>query len=233
MESKLDPYLDLIQRMINDGRTDEQVSDFLRFECGISRGASKANIRRFCAERGLKRIRVQDSQLEVDVAKAITETGPTYGRKMMTGYLVSKGVKASEGRVGQLLRSINQPYHIARYNGCRNINPVPYSADYMGHKLHIDQNEKMVMFGVTHVAAIDGFSSKIVGHSTMPVKNNLVIYQDVYRSAVLEYGIWDQVRVDHGKEFFLTLFMQEKLADHRYNTERQPYRQTSSTKVSV
>lgn len=61
------------------------------------------------------------------------------------------------------------------------MNPVPYSADYMGHKLHIDQNEKMVMFGVTHVAAIDGFSSKIVGHSTMPVKNNLVIYQDVYR----------------------------------------------------
>lgn len=45
--------------------------------------------------------------------------------------------------------------------------------------------------------------------------------------------MWDQVRVDHGKEFFLTLFMQEKLADHRYNTERLAYKQTSSTKVSV
>ncbi|XP_056281086.1 uncharacterized protein LOC130200657 [Pseudoliparis swirei] len=94
----------------------------------------------------------------------------------------------------------------------------------------MDQNEKIVMFGVTHVLAIDGFSSKIVGQATMPVKNNLTIYNDVYRSAVMEYGMWDQVRVDHGKDFYLTLFMQEKLASHRHNTERPPYLQTPSTK---
>jgi len=35
-------------------------------------------------------------------------------------------------------------------------NPVPYHADYFGHKLHIDQNEKLVMYGVTHVTAVDG-----------------------------------------------------------------------------
>ncbi|XP_034091495.1 uncharacterized protein LOC117559009 [Gymnodraco acuticeps] len=124
--------------------------------------------------------------------------------------------------------------------GARNLNPVPYTAAYVGHKLHMDQNEKLVMFGVTHVLAIDGFSSKIVGRSTMPVKNNLTIYNEVYRSfkipvsnkksAIMEHGMWDQVRVDHGKEFYLTLFMQEKLASQRHNTERPPYRQTPSTK---
>ncbi|KAL1252276.1 hypothetical protein QQF64_020072 [Cirrhinus molitorella] len=36
------------------------------------------------------------------------------------------------------------------------------------------------MFGMTHVVAIDGFSSQIVAYNTMPVKNNL-IYQNVYR----------------------------------------------------
>ena len=51
----------------------------------------------------------------------------------------------------------------------------------MGHKLHMDQNEKLVMFGATHVLAIDGLTSNIVGHSTMPVKNNLIIYENVYR----------------------------------------------------
>ncbi len=51
----------------------------------------------------------------------------------------------------------------------------------MGHKLHVDQNEKLVMFGVTHVMAIDGFSKKVVGHSTMPIKNNIIIYEEVYR----------------------------------------------------
>lgn len=67
------------------------------------------------------------------------------------------------------------------FKGARNLNPVPYNAGYVGHKVHIDQNEKMVMFGVTHVLGIDGFSSKIVGKSTMPVKNNLTIYSDIYR----------------------------------------------------
>ena len=65
--------------------------------------------------------------------------------------------------------------------GARNLNPIPYYAEYFGHKLHMDQNEKLVMFGVTHVLAIDGFSSKIVGCKSMPVKNNILIYDSVYR----------------------------------------------------
>ena len=45
----------------------------------------------------------------------------------------------------------------------------------------MDQNEKLGMFGVTHVVAVDGNSSKIVANATMPVKNNLIIYEQVYR----------------------------------------------------
>ena len=43
-----------------------------------------------------------------------------------------------------------------RASRTRAVNPIPYRGDYFGHKLHIDQNEKLVMYGVTHVAAIDG-----------------------------------------------------------------------------
>lgn len=49
----------------------------------------------------------------------------------------------------------------------------------MGHKLHVDQNEKLVMFGVNHVMAIDG--KKVVSHSIMPIKNNILIYEEVCR----------------------------------------------------
>lgn len=45
----------------------------------------------------------------------------------------------------------------------------------------MDQNEKLVMYGVTHVIAVDGYSSFIVGHASMPRKNNLVIYDKVFR----------------------------------------------------
>ena len=44
----------------------------------------------------------------------------------------------------------------------------------MGHMKHMDQNEKMCMFGATHVA-------RIVANATMPIKNNLIIYDEVYR----------------------------------------------------
>ena len=36
--------------------------------------------------------------------------------------------------------------------------------------LHLDQNEKVVMYGMTHVVAVDGYSRKIVGFITLPVK---------------------------------------------------------------
>ena len=61
------------------------------------------------------------------------------------------------------------------------MNTLPYHAAYYGHKLHLDQNEKLAMFGVTHVLAVDGYSSEIVTYSTMPRKNNLTIYDNVLR----------------------------------------------------
>ena len=65
--------------------------------------------------------------------------------------------------------------------GVKLINPIYYSAECFGHKIHMDQNEKLVMYGVTHVMAVDGYSSKIVGYCTMPRKNNLLVYEHVLR----------------------------------------------------
>lgn len=105
-----------------------------------------------------------------------------YGRRTLTGVLASKGFKAGEHRVGQSLKLVSPIYSRARRNSvARLTNPGTYRADYFGQKIHIDQNEKNVMFGVTHVCAVDGFSRKIVAFSTMPIKNNYTIYETVYR----------------------------------------------------
>ncbi len=58
-----------------------------------------------------------------------------------------------------------------RIEANRHINPHPYVAHFLGHKLHVDQNEKIVMFGVVHILAIDGYSGKIVSVVSMPRKN--------------------------------------------------------------
>ena len=110
------------------------------------------------------------------------QVGPTYGHKIMTGLLASQGLRVSQTRVGHSLHRTNPGYHHARRTAtARQLNPIPYRADYFGHKVHIDQNEKMVMYGVTHVCAVDGFSGKIVGFITTPVKNNIEIYSHLFR----------------------------------------------------
>ena len=98
----------------------------------------------------------------------------------MTGLLASEGIGVSQQRVGESLRLTNPGYQHARRTATeRQINLVPYHADYFGHKVHVDQNEKLVMFGVTHICAVDGYSGKIVGFVTMPIKNNVEMYVTV------------------------------------------------------
>ena len=105
-----------------------------------------------------------------------------YGRRMLKGVLESKGIKVSEGRVAIALQRVAPlQYQQRRYDAVDRLNPSPYIALHFGHKLHLDQNEKLRMFGVTHVIAKDGYSGKIVACATMPVKNNLAIYDSIYR----------------------------------------------------
>ena len=97
----------------------------------------------------------------------------------MTGLLSSRGIHISQQKVGESLSRVSPAYQEARRTAtAHQTNPAPYHADYPGHKLHVDQNKKLLMFGVTHVAAVDRFSDMIVGFLTMPVKNNIVIYSD-------------------------------------------------------
>ncbi|XP_019859201.1 PREDICTED: uncharacterized protein LOC109587405 isoform X2 [Amphimedon queenslandica] len=194
------------------------------------RGFSVRSIQRFCASKDIHRTSQLDTnEVEQAVTEAVTKVGPTYGRKTMKGLLASEGKVIGEERVGRALRQVNPVHHHARQTvTARLINPIPYHADYFGHKLHIDQNEKLVMYGVTHICAVDGYSRMIVGFLSMPIKNTVEIYSNLYRPILSEYGLWDQIRVDQGKEWYLMLFIQEQLAHLRHNTQRPPHLQTSS-----
>ena len=108
--------------------------------------------------------------------------GPTWGRKMLKGYFWEQGVNICSKRIGSCLASVALVYHQQRLTRTeRATNPLPYYAQYFGHKIHMDQNEKLAMYGVTDVCATDGYSGSIVSHAIMPVKNNLLIYKHVFR----------------------------------------------------
>ena len=69
---------------------------------------------------------------------------------------------ASEKRVGKSLLGVGPEYHQRQNDTARQMNQIPYIAIYYRHKLHMDQNEKLVMYAVTHVCAIDGYSKYII-----------------------------------------------------------------------
>ena len=97
-------------------------------------------------------------------------------------FTIYKGVFSGEHKLAKSMQRVSpEGYEGRQQNTIDKTNPTPYTALYFGHKLHIDQNEKLIRYGVTHVLAIDGYSSKIVAFTTMPVKNNLTIYSEIYR----------------------------------------------------
>ena len=109
----------------------------------------------------------------------------------------------------------------------RLLNPVPYSVHYFGEKMHVDQNEKLVRYGITHVLAIDGYSRNIVSFISIPQKNAEICAR-LFMPLALQTGLWDQRRSDGGIEFDLALFVQEALSAFRGNQEKQAYRHTQS-----
>ena len=92
------------------------------------------------------------------------------------------GVRVNRSRVGESLKRVKAvPQEIQHQNTIDRDNPNINDARYFGKILHIDQNEKLGMFGVTYVTALDVYSGKIVAGVTTPRKNNLVIYDRIYR----------------------------------------------------
>lgn len=209
-----------IRRRIHRGDTYEQVSRYL----------SARNVRRFCSSHGIHyRSRFSDQDVDDIVRRRVSSVGHSYGRRSIHGLLSAEGIHVSQRRLASSLqRSFPFAYAHRRQAVSRSINPVPYRADFFGEKLHLDQNEKLAMYGVTHVVAVDGYSRKIVGFSTMPVKNGITIYNTLFRPLLLSEGMWDQLRADHGTEFVLVATVQQHLASLRSRGERHPVLRTTS-----
>ncbi len=145
------------------------ISNHLRLVTGLDRGLSPRSVGRFCTRRNIHcRSGFSTPLLDQVVYDLVTRVGHAYGRRTMHGLLNSQGVRVSQRRLAaSMYRVAPLQYASRRHNTNRLLNPLTYRAHHFGEKLHLDQNEKCAMFGVTHVLAIDGFSRKIVGFVTI------------------------------------------------------------------
>ena len=64
-------------------------------------------------------------------------------------------------------------------------NPTPYFSPSFGYKGHIDQNEKLVRYGVVHAVFSDGFSGSIENWiMTLSSKNLIQLYSQFYKYVI-------------------------------------------------
>lgn len=63
----------------------------------------------------------------------------------------------------------------------------PYATSY-GEKIHLVKNEKLTRFVITHIAAVDGYSRKIAGFITIPLKNAIAVCDVLFRPLLMVFG---------------------------------------------
>ena len=229
--------VEYIQNLVIQGHSHESIATHLSVLHPGVRGLSARSVRRFCYNHNITKL--SNDEIDGLVGDFIVNYGHGYGRAMMQGSIraafgVTTGV-VSQRRVSNSLRRVAPDAYDARTRDILvRTNPIPYYAPFFGYKAHMDQNEKIGQrFGCTHVALVDGCSRMICGYASMEVKNPILIYEFVYRKALIDYGLWNQLRVDHGREFCLCIFVQDLLKRYRLLQEKAPWKQTRSTDNNV
>ena len=179
-------YHDEIVTWWNAGKTYREIYQEFEKKFGCpQKGFSWRSIRRYCKAAKINPAEFADIEEQHDinlVAPHLEMVGPSYGRRTFKGFLRSQGIYIGTKKIAQLQRLLApKEVQLRKEQAEAAFNPEPYYAHSFGHKIHIDQNEKLVAFGVVHVVATDGYSRMALQAHTMAVKNNLAIYTGIWQ----------------------------------------------------
>ena len=223
--------------LVGRGSTHKKISDYCQTLYPNTRGYSEGSIPRFCRACNIRRI--SDVENDSYVENFISLYGHGYDRSVMQSSIrctlgISSGIVSQRRIARSLKRLAPLAYEVRARDTLDRTNRISYFPPYFGYKAHMDQNEKIAQgFGCMHVALIDGCSRMIFGYASIEVKNPKLIYEYVFRPAILKYGLWNQLSIDHGQEFSLCIFAQDLLKNYRQNTEKEPRKQTASKQNNV
>lgn len=73
---------------------------------------------------------------------------------------------------------------------------------------------------------------RMIVHMTFYISLNVLCIILYFRAAVCSYGPWHQIRVDHGRELYLVLYIQEHLRHQDGSSTIVSYVQSTSAEVS-
>ena len=207
-----------IEYLLRSEAAHESVVSIYRNLFPSTSGISAKSVRRYCKYHNITRL--QDEKLEGIVRYFALNYSHTYGWKLMQGTILTlEGSTLNvvlQKRVSRALRNVSPAANETRARDLIDCtNPISYYSPYFGFKCHRDQNEKIDQdYGCTRVVMIDGCSRLVARFVSLYVKKPVLIYEFVFRQALCKYGIWEQVRTDHGRQFALVGFIQNVLAHY-------------------
>ena len=117
---------------------------------------------------------------------------------------------ASQRRLSRALRLVASLAHQARAQDTLEI------LSHILHQILGIKGTSIKTKKLLRIWMINGCSRLVTGYASMPVKSPILIYEFVVRPHLCRYGIWDQIRIDHRREFnFVNFFVQQLLSVHR------------------
>ncbi len=119
--------------------TYDSIANELQRRLPLTRGLSSRSVRRYCNDHGIYRhSHLTSTDVDTVVERAVYELGPSYGRRTLQGYLRARGVMIGEQRIRNSMTTVS-PFYVSqrRLHSYRQFNPIPYFAEYHGHKVSL------------------------------------------------------------------------------------------------
>ena len=113
MASNLDNFKELIEKLIKEKNSQQNILTFLKNQFGDQKGFSERSLRRFISQHNLNHKLNQD-QLNEIVSDVIKKVGPSYGRRMLKGALNSFNVNVCERRITKAVVAADPENHKLR-----------------------------------------------------------------------------------------------------------------------
>src|SRR6478609_9464543 len=119
------------------------------------------------------------------------------GERELIGHIHALGYKVQRFRVRNSIHATDPINTALRWFDP--INRRPYSVPSPNSLWHIDSNMKIVRWGFTIHAAIDGYS-RVVVYAKVSLDNKAATVLNYFKEAELKYGKPSRVRSDYGGE---------------------------------